>query len=321
MTNKPFVYITQEVPENIVLKLQSKYKVGMWIESSPIPYDNLVLQANNADALFVMLTDRIDAPLLRQAKKLKIVATMSVGFDHIDVEEAKKLGIVVSNTPGILTEATADLTFALMMAAGRRVVEASTYLKDGNWSSWSPMLLAGQDLYGSTVGIIGMGKIGEAFAMRTKGFNMKVLYHNRRRKEISEKRTGAIYCSLEELLSQSDYVVVLTPLTQETRNLMGTKQFSLMKQTAVFINVARGAIVDENALYDALVGGKIWAAGLDVFQEEPISLDHPLLQLPNVVALPHIGSASIKTRMNMGMMVADNIIAVLNGEIAPQQIP
>jgi glyoxylate reductase len=300
-----------KIPDEAIIMLEKVATVAVWPEDRPIPKAILVEEVKKADALLCMLCDPIDEEVLLAGNKLKIVANMAVGYDNINLKFAEKRGIHVTNTPGVLTEATADLTFALMMATARRIVEASDYLHQGKWTSWSPLLMAGQDVFGATLGIVGMGRIGEAVAKRASGFNMKVLYHNRTRKPEIEEDIGVEYRNMDTLLQESDFVVALTPLTTETKLLFGQRQFELMKQSAVFINVARGAIVNEDALYHALTKNEIWAAGLDVFTIEPISTDHPLLQLSNLVALPHIGSSSIRTRTEMARLASSNIIAVL----------
>jgi glyoxylate reductase len=310
---KPYVYMTRQLPDEITAILKEVANVEVWEGVDPVPREILLEQAEQADALLTMLTDRIDAELLSRAERLRIVANMAVGYDNIDIPAARARGIVVTNTPEVLTEATADLAFALMMATARRLVEANRFLHAGEWKSWSPFLLAGQSVYGATLGIIGMGRIGEAVAKRARGFDMTVLYHNRRRRVEAEQATGARFCRLDELLQQSDYVILLTPLTPETHLMMGEREFSLMKRTAVFINVSRGGTVDESALYRALAENRIWAAGLDVFQQEPVPVEHPLLSLPNVVALPHIGSATYEARTQMARLAAENIAAVLSG--------
>ena len=311
---KPLVYVTRKLAREVIDELREVAAVEVWEEDRPCPREIFLQKAEQADALLTMLTDRVDEELLTRAQNLKVVANMAVGYDNIDAEAAKKRGVTVTNTPDVLTEATADLTFALLMATARRITEANRFLLAGEWTSWSPNLLAGQNVYHSTLGIIGMGRIGEAVARRAQGFGMKILYHNRRPKPESEERVGAGYRQLDDLLRESDYVVMLTPLTPETRQMMGEREFSLMKPTAVFINVSRGGTVDEEALYRALAEKKIWAAGLDVFQKEPVPMDHPLLTLPNVVALPHIGSATYQTRLEMAKLAAANIRAVLEGK-------
>lgn len=312
--SKPQVFVTRKLTNEVIAMLETVAHVNVWEGDTPVPRAMLLEEIEQADAVLTMLTERVDEELLRRAKKLRIVANMAVGYDNIDVAACKRRGVTVTNTPDVLTEATADLAFALLLATGRRLTEANRFLLAGEWTSWSPYLMAGQSVYGTTLGIIGMGRIGEAVARRAAGFNMRILYHNRNRKEEAEAKTGARLAGLDELLQESDYVVLLTPLTEETRHLMGGREFALMKKSAVFVNVSRGGTVDEAALYEALVSGQIWAAGLDVFRQEPVPLDHPLLSLPNVVALPHIGSATIQTRDEMARLAADNIVAVLSGK-------
>ncbi|UYZ14317.1 D-glycerate dehydrogenase [Brevibacillus sp. WF146] len=311
---KPMVYVTRQVADEAIAMLEAVADVEVWAEDRPIPREVFLQKAEEASALLTMLTERIDEELLMRAKRLRIVANMAVGYDNIDVAAAKRHGVIVTNTPDVLTEATADLAFALLMAAGRRLVEANRFLLAGGWTSWNPHLMVGQNIYGATLGIVGMGRIGQAVARRAAGFGMRILYYNRSRRPEAERTTGAQYAPFDELLRESDYVVLLTPLTAETRHLMGEREFSLMKPTAVFVNVSRGGTVDEAALYRALVDKQIWAAGLDVFQQEPVPLDNPLLSLPNVVALPHIGSATHQTRLEMARLAAANIAAVLSGK-------
>lgn len=311
---KPIVFVTRQVANEAIAYVKEIATVDVWEEDRPCPREILLEKAERADGLLAMLTDRVDEELLSRAKRLKVVANMAVGYDNIDVTAAKKRGIQVTNTPDVLTEATADLTFALLMAAARRITEANRFLLAGQWTSWSPTLLAGQNVFNATLGIVGMGRIGEAVARRAKGFGMSILYCNRHRKPEAEQAVCAQYRELDDLLKQADYVVMLTPLTPDTAKMIGEREFSLMKPTSVFVNVSRGGTVDEEALYKALAEKKIWAAGLDVFQKEPVPLDHPLLTLPNVVALPHIGSATYQTRMEMAKLAAVNIRAVLEGK-------
>jgi glyoxylate reductase len=311
---KPIVFVTRQVANEAIAYVKEIATVDVWEEDRPCPREILLEKAERADGLLAMLTDRVDEELLSRAKRLKVVANMAVGYDNIDVTAAKKRGIQVTNTPDVLTEATADLTFALLMAAARRITEANRFLLAGQWTSWSPTLLAGQNVFNATLGIVGMGRIGEAVARRAKGFGMSILYCNRHRKPEAEQAVGAQYRELDDLLKQADYVVMLMPLTPDTAKMIGEREFSLMKPTSVFVNVSRGGTVDEEALYKALAEKKIWAAGLDVFQKEPVPLDHPLLTLPNVVALPHIGSATYQTRMEMAKLAAVNIRAVLEGK-------
>ncbi|MGP4079080.1 2-hydroxyacid dehydrogenase [Pseudalkalibacillus sp. R45] len=312
---KPTIYITRKIDDQIVEKIRETCEVEMWPEEdTPVPRSVLEEKIQKIDGLFCLLTETIDKTLLEKAENLKVVSNLAVGYNNIDIQSAKEKGITVTNTPGVLTETTADLTFALMMATARRIVESSSYLRDGEWKTWSPMQLTGQDIYGATLGIIGMGRIGEAVVKRAFGFGMNVVYHNRSRKQEAEKKYGITYVSMDQLLKKSDFICVLTPYTKETHDLIDEKELSLMKSTAILINTARGGIVNEEALYNALKDNKIWAAGLDVFEQEPIPLDHPLLTLPNVVTLPHIGSASIKTRLKMANVAADNLIKSLKNE-------
>ncbi|MDM5199004.1 D-glycerate dehydrogenase [Fictibacillus enclensis] len=312
---KPKVYITRRIPNEIVQKLEEVCEIRMWNEEEePVPREVLEKEITDVDGLFCLITESIDKELLERANHLKVVSNMAVGYNNIDIELAKEKGITVTNTPGVLTETTADLTFALIMATSRRLIEASDYLKQGNWKTWSTMQLTGQDIYGSTLGIIGLGRIGESVARRAKGFDMDVLYYNRSRKPDVEKEYGLNYTDMDTLLKESDFVCILTPYSEETKNLIGQRELSLMKNTSILVNTARGGIVDEIALYESLKSGTIWAAGLDVFEQEPVSLDHPLLALPNVVVLPHIGSASVKTRMKMAELAADNLILALQSQ-------
>ncbi len=309
------IFITRKLPEEIVQPLREKFEVNMWhSEETPMDYEDIKKEAKDVHALWSVLSDKVDRELIESLPNLKIISNLAVGFNNIDVEAAKEKGVMVTNTPGVLTETTADLTFALLLATARRITEAEQDIRAGKWKSWTPMQLTGMDVFGATLGIIGMGRIGEAVARRAKGFNMKVLYHNRTRKLEAEQQNNFTYVELETLLQESDFVVILTPLTPETKRMIGKKELGLMKETSALINVARGGIVDEQSLYDALINKRIWAAGLDVFETEPVPLDHPLLTLPNVTVLPHIGSASIHTRLAMMQINAKAIENVLEGQ-------
>lgn len=312
---KPTVFVTRKLPDKSIAVLKDQFEVRMWEEEEiPVPKEVLFAEVENAEALFTVVSDPVNEELLSVGKNLKVVANMAVGYDNIDVEAATKRGILVCNTPDVLTETTADLTFGLLLATARRVVESAEFIKQGKWQSWSPFLLAGHDVHHKTIGIYGMGKIGEAVAQRAKGFGMEILYHNRTRKPEAEKVLGAKYCSFEELLELSDFVVAMAPLTNETKHIFNAEVFSKMKSSAIFINSSRGAVVDEEALYQALIHNVIAGAGLDVFEKEPIAQDHPLLSLINVTALPHIGSATIETRMSMIQICVDNIQRILTGK-------
>jgi glyoxylate reductase len=314
--NKPYVFITRKLPEETLRNLQEFADVRMWPhEEEPIPRETLLKEAKRADGLLTMLSDKIDAELLTNAPHLKVVANLAVGYDNIDVDTATSRGIAICNTPDVLSDTTADLTFALLMATARRLIESAEYVKGGHWKNWGPLLLAGTDIHHKTIGIIGMGRIGRAVAKRATGFEMEILYHNRSRNEEVEEELGAAYCSFDEIVERSDFLVCLAPLTAQTRGMFNELVFKKMKPSAIFINASRGDVVDEQALYHALTTGEIKAAGLDVFQNEPIGADHPLLSLPNVVAIPHIGSASVETRTVMAELAGRNIANVLSGDM------
>jgi glyoxylate reductase len=314
---KRTVYITRKLPDDMIDKLSNHFQVRMWHEEHvPVPRDVLLKEIEDVDGLICLLTEKIDEEVLSKAQQLKVISNIAVGYNNIDIDFAAQKGIVVTNTPGVLTETTADLTFALLMATARRVVESSEFLRSGEWGAWSLMQMTGQDIYGATLGIIGLGRIGEALVKRAKGFDMNVLYYNRTRKSEKEEKLGIHYREMKDLLQQSDFVCLLLPYSAEVHHLIGKEELSLMKRNAILINTARGGLVDEDALFQSLKNGEIWAAGLDVFEQEPVPIDHPLLSLPNVVTLPHIGSASVKTRMSMAHLAADNMVSVLTGNEA-----
>lgn len=310
---KPFVYVTRKVPDEIIARLSVSYQVETWTEADrAVPRELLLEKAASAQALLTVISDAVDEELLAQAGQLKVVANMAVGFDNIDLDSASRHGVAICNTPDVLTDTTADLTFALLLATARRMTEASEFVKEGKWTSWAPMMLVGTDVHHKKIGIVGMGKIGTAVAKRAAGFDMEILYHNRNRHEVAEEMLGAQYCSLDELLAEADFVVCLAPLNDDTRGMFQREHFQQMKKEAIFINASRGPIINEQALIEALEAGDIAAAGLDVFDQEPISADHPFLTMKNVVALPHIGSASKETRLAMMHTCCDNIEAVFD---------
>lgn len=259
---------------------------------------------------------RVDEELLEQAPNLKIVSNKSVGYDNLDIPLLKERGIQASNTPGVLDDTVADTIMALILSAARRIPELDQFVKSGEWSAQGFRDdQFGVDVHHKTLGIIGMGGIGSTLAKRARfGFDMNILYHNRSRNEQAEHTYDAVYCTMEELLRQSDFVCVMTPLTPQTKGMIGDAEFAGMKETAVFINASRGAVVDEQALIRALQTGQILGAGLDVFEQEPVSADNPLLALPNVVMLPHIGSATEETRKKMAMLAAENVVAGVTGQ-------
>ncbi|KZE39003.1 D-glycerate dehydrogenase [Bhargavaea cecembensis] len=312
------IFITRKLPEEAVSGLREMFEVDMWPSEDEVPPKEVLIEkAQTAHALWTNVADTVDRDVIKAGENLEVIANLAVGYNNIDIEAAKQRGIMVTNTPGVLTETTADLAFTLMLAAARQTGQAERFLREGKWTSWSPMGFTGMDIFGATLGIVGMGRIGEGVARRAAGFDMDVLYHNRTRKPEAESMFGFRYAELDDLLEQSDFVVILTPLTEETRGMIGERELGLMKKTAILVNAARGGIVDEEALYEALKNGDIWAAGLDVFEGEPIGSDHQLLTLPNVTALPHIGSASVKTRLAMMQLNAEDIEAVFSGR-APE---
>lgn len=311
------VLVTRKVPDKFIQQLEEFADVKMWDEEFvPMPREKFLEEIKDAEAAFITLSERIDEETLEAAPNLKIVANMAVGYDNINIALAEEYGVTVTNTPGVLTETTAELGFTLMLATARRIVEAAKYIKDDEWKSWGPYLLAGKDVHGSNVGIFGMGDIGKAFARRLKGFEANVMYHNRSRHRRAEKELGVLYVSFDELLENSDFVVCTAPLTEETKDKFNAAAFKKMRNDAIFINIGRGATVVEDDLLQALKEGEIGGAGLDVFREEPIRADHPLLQLPNVTALPHIGSASVVTRDRMIQLSINNVKSVLQGQPA-----
>jgi glyoxylate reductase len=274
-----------------------------------------VEELKTVDGALTLLTDSIDAELMDSAPRLRAVSNYAIGYDNIDVQAATERGIMVCHTPGVLTDTTADFAFTLMASVGRRVVEAVQYVRDGKWKTWGPMLCLGHDLYGATLGLIGLGRIGGAVAKRATGFDMRLLYHDLNRQPILEKELGLTYADLDTVLRESDFISLHTPLTNETHHMIGAEQFEKMKHTAVLVNTSRGQVVDQAALYDALASGKIAGAGLDVTDPEPIDPDDPLLDLENCVIVPHIASASVAARTLMATMAAENLVAALQGRM------
>ena len=312
---KPKVYVTRELPERGLKIIKERFDAEVWPEYAPPPKKTLIEKAKDVDALATLLSDKIDAEVLDAAPKLKMIAQLAVGFDNVDVQEATKRGIYVSNTPEVLTDTTADFAWALLMTLARRVVEADKYMRTGRWKvGWHPAMLQGRDVYGATIGIVGAGRIGYAVAKRATGFSMKILFYDVIPRPEMEKDFGAKKVDLDTLLKQSDFVSIHVPLMKETHHLINAEKLRLMKKTAYLINNSRGPVVDEKALYDALNEGRIAGAGLDVFEQEPTPLDNPLLKLDNVVVAPHISSASYETRSKMAEMVADNLIAFFEGK-------
>jgi glyoxylate reductase len=318
---RPKAYIARRLPQPAIDIVAAACDYTIWdSEDQAVPREVLLRECAAVDGVLTILSDRIDAEFLDAAARCRVVSNMAVGYDNVDLPLLTQRGVLLTNTPGVLNETTADLTWALLMAAGRRIVEGQKLIEAGKWSSWSPMFMVGQDIFGATLGIVGAGRIGSAVARRAAGFDMRILYHNRRPAPELESQTGAEYRALDDLLRESDYIVVLVPLTSATRGMFGTREFALMKPTAVFVNAARGPIVKELELAEALKQGRPWAAGLDVFEQEPIGPGHPLLGLPNVVAVPHIGSATVATRTRMATTAATNLVAALTRQPVPNPV-
>ncbi|MGA2461761.1 MAG: D-glycerate dehydrogenase [Candidatus Bathyarchaeia archaeon] len=317
---KPKVYVTRLLPEEAMERIRSFCDTKVWEGEVPPGRQVLLEHVRDVEGLLCLLTDKVDAELMNKAPKLRVVSNYAVGYDNVDVVEATRRGIIVTNTPDVLTETAADLAFALMMAAARRIVEGDKLVRAGNWKTWGPLILLGQDIHGATLGIIGFGRIGRAVARRAQGFGMKSLYYDLRRADEVEKELGVEYAEFERLLTESDFVTVHTNLTTETHNLIGAKELARMKKTAVLVNTARGPIVDNIALFEALRDRKIAFAALDVTEPEPIPSNHPLLSLSNVIITPHIASATVATRTKMGLMAADNLISGLKGQIPPNPV-
>lgn len=317
---KPRVYVTRRLPQKALDMIASTCNMEVNPYDRALTREELEGAIKDIDGLLCLLTDTIDGSLLDRNPNLKVIANYAVGYNNIDVEACTNRKIPVTNTPGVLTETTADLAWALLMASARRLGESERYVRAGKFKGWGPLFFLGQDIYGQTLGIIGLGRIGQAVARRAKGFAMKVLYYKSSRLDRREEEAlGVEYRELDDLLKESDYVSLHVPLNQKTTHLIGQRELGLMKKTAHLINTARGPIVDEKALVEALKGGEIGGAGLDVFEEEP-ELAPGLVDLENVTIVPHIASASIATRTKMATMAAENLLAGLKGERMPNLI-
>jgi len=317
---KKKILVTGRLPDNIMASLSKKFEAEVNLEDKPFNRQKLLDGIKDKDGLLSMITDNVDEDVLRRANRLKMIAQFGVGYNNIDVIAATKWGIPVSNTPGVLTDATAELAFALILAISRRLVEGDRMTREGRFSWWAPMLFLGREVTGKTLGVIGMGKIGKAVAQRAKCFRMPILYHNRSRMSKSEeKELMAKYVDMKTLLSRSDFISLHVPLSEETRHLIGSHQLSLMKPTAYLINTSRGPVVNEKALLKALRRKEIGGAGLDVYEDEP-ALTPGLAELDNVILLPHVGSGTLETRFRMADMAARNLIAGLSGKVPPNLV-
>ncbi len=312
---KPRVFMSREIFPEAIERVRAAAVAEVWPDELPPPRDTLMEKVEGIDGLLCLLTDRIDGELMDAAgPQLRVISQIAVGFENIDVAEATRRGIPVGYTPGVLTHATADFAFTLMLAAGRRLVDGVRAVREGRWRTWHPLHFLGKEIHGSTLGIIGLGRIGLEMARRAAGFDMRVLYSTLTRREEVEREYPLVYADMETLLRESDFVSLHVNLTDETYHMMGDDQFALMKPTAVLVNAARGPVVDPRALYRALRDGQIAAAGLDVTEPEPIPRDDPLLTLDNCIIAPHVASASVEARREMSRISAQNLLNGLAGE-------
>ena len=316
-SERPKVYVTRRLPQVAWDALTQQVDVDIWDHEYPPPYDLLLEKVRRKDGLICLLTDKIDAQLMDAGSDLKVISQIAVGFDNIDVAAATKRGVKVGNTPGVLTDATADFAFTLLMAAARRIGEGIDYVRQDQWQTWGLTLLLGQDIQGATLGIVGFGRIGQAMAKRARGFDMKILYHSRSRDLEAEEKHGVQYYTLDELLREADYISLHVSLTDDTYRLIGGRELALMKDSAILINTARGPIVDPDALYEALKEGNIAYAALDVTDPEPLPADHQLLTLDNLIVVPHIASATVTSRTKMCLMAVQNLVAGVLDESLP----
>ncbi len=309
--------MTGKLPKEALKSLEAIADVTAWDNDLPPPRDVLLREASRSDVLITMLTARIDSEVFAIAPRLRVVGQHRGRLRHIDLAEATRRGVVVTNTPGILTETTADLAFALMLATARNIASGDRYVREGNWRIWDFNLFLGRDVHGATLGIVGLGRIGIAMAHRARGFGMRCLYYSRKRNPEAERRYRLEYATLDNLLITADFVSLHVPLTGETHSLVGKRELALMKPTAFLINTSRGSVVDTEALYEALREGRIAGAGLDVTDPEPLPIDSPLLELDNLVVTPHIGSASSATRHRMADMAVMNALTAMRGKTPP----
>jgi len=322
MKPRPRVFVTRVIPDAGLDRVREACDLDLWEDDMPPARDELLRRVAGVDGLLSLLTDRVDDELLDAAgPQLKVVSNFAVGFDNIDVPALTKRRLPAGNTPGVLTETTADLAFALLMAAARRIPESVDYVREGRWKTWGPMLLMGVDIHGATLGIVGFGRIGREMARRGRGFGMEILYHDVHPATADEEaELGARRVEMDELLRDSDFVSLHVNLTEETNHLIDADALRAMKPTAVLVNTSRGPVVDAGALETALRDGEIFAAGLDVTDPEPLPVDHPLVAMPNCVVVPHIASATRVTRDRMAEMAAANLLAGMRGERLPTPI-
>lgn len=312
------VYITRRIP-HAGIALLDDYDLRIGESDMPPSREEIMRQIADAEGIITLVTDTIDGDIMDAAPRLKVISNMAVGYDNIDIDAATRRGIPVGNTPGVLTETTADLAFALLLSAARRIVEGERYVQAGEWRTWMPDLLLGQDIHDATLGIVGFGRIGQAVARRARGFNMRILFHGGS-DDTAVQQIGAEQVGLNDLLAQSDFVSLHTPLNDATYHMIGECELKRMKRTAILVNTARGGVVDTVALYHALKDGEIAYAALDVTEPEPIQMDDPLLDLDNCLIVPHLGSSSVATRDKMATLAARNLLAGLRGDPLPHPV-
>jgi len=311
------VAVTRVIPEAGLRLLREATEMRLWEDELPPSPEQLAALLSGCDGALTLLTDIIDGEVLDREPRLKVISNFAVGFDNVDVPAATERGVAVCNTPGVLTETTADFAFTLLMAAARRIVEGADYVRAGRWKTWGPTLLLGRDLTGATLGIVGFGRIGREVAKRARGFDMTILIYDEYRDEAAEREYGVTFRPLDDLLRESDFVTLHVVLSDETTGMIGSRELGLMKPEAILVNAARGPVVDTDALTAALQDGTIGGAALDVTDPEPIPPDHPIVRLPNALIVPHTASATVATRDNMAVMAAKNLLAILNGEEPP----
>ena len=311
------VAVTRVIPEAGLRLLREATEMRLWEDELPPSPEQLAALLSGCDGALTLLTDIIDGEVLDREPRLKVISNFAVGFDNVDVPAATERGVAVCNTPGVLTETTADFAFTLLMAAARRIVEGADYVRAGRWKTWGPTLLLGRDLTGATLGIVGFGRIGREVAKRARGFDMTILIYDEYRDEAAEREYGVTFRPLDDLLRESDFVTLHVVLSDETTGMIGSRELGLMKPEAILVNAARGPVVDTDALTAALQDGTIGGAALDVTDPEPLPANHPLIALPNALVVPHMASASVATRDKMAVLAAQNLLAVLNGEEPP----
>jgi glyoxylate reductase len=314
------VAVTRKIPESGLQLLREATTVEIWDQELPPSPDEIDALLEGCDGAITLLTDRIDGAVLDRHPSLRVVSNFAVGYDNIDVPAASERGVLVCNTPEVLTNATADHTWALLLAAARRIPESISYVRDGKWKTWGPMLLLGREVSGATIGIVGLGRIGKEVAKRARGFDMRVLAFDPFEDAAFAREHDVTYVPLEELLADSDFVTLHVALTPETHHLIGAAELGRMKPTAILVNASRGPVVDTDALVDSLRSGSIFGAALDVTDPEPLPADHPLVNMTNCIVVPHTASATVQTRDRMAELAAQNLLAGLRGERPPAAV-